>query len=346
MSVPRYVTCVLLVSGLSVSAASGQQPPTPAQPRRIYLDVVVAPRSGAPVAGLQKSDFTLLDDKAARPVATFDAFGGPQSPPLKIVILIDAVNADHTTLAHERQQVDSFLRSNDGHLAHPTQLAVFTDTGTKGERTFSSDGNALSAALDKADIGLRDIRRDTGFYGDAERLQLSVNELQLQITREAALPGRKIILWISPGWPYLAGAERNLDDKQERGIFDQIVALSNQLRTARITLYSIDPLGAGSSISWELYYRNFLKGVRKPSDAQLGELGLQVLAVQSGGLALNASNDITGQIEHCVTDLESYYQLSFDAPPAGRPDEYHQLDLKVDKPGLIARTHAGYYNQP
>lgn len=347
MSIPRYVACALFLFAGCVSAVPAQQQPTPSQPdpNRIYLDVVVTPKSGTPVAGLQKSDFTVLDNKATRPIVTFDEFSGPKAP-IEVVVLVDAVNTTYTNLSYGRQQIDTFLRANSGHLAHPTALAILTDTGTQIQPEFSSDGNELSAEFDKADIGLREIRRGAGFYGAEDRLQLSLNALQMLTTKEAARPGRKIILWISPGWPYLSGPEVDLGSKQERQLFAEIVALSTQLRTAGITLYSIDPLGSNENISWELYYQSFLKGVAKPNQAQPGDLGLQVLAVQSGGLALSASNDIAGRIEHCIADLGSYYQLSFDAPPAERPDEYHQLEIKVAQPGLTTRTRTGYYTQP
>jgi len=38
--------------------------------------------------------------------------------------------------------------------------------------------------------------------------------------------------------------------------------------------------------------------------------------------------------------------MTFDAPSATRENEYHSLDVKVNKPGLKARTRMGYYTQP
>ena len=92
--------------------------------------------------------------------------------------------------------------------------------------------------------------------------------------------------------------------------------------------------------------RSFSRAYTKPNQVQLGDLALQVLAVQSGGLALGSSNDIAAHLQRCIADLESYYEISFDASPADRPNEYHQLDIKIDKPGLAAHTRTGYYSQP
>ena len=113
-----------------------------------------------------------------------------------------------------------------------------------------------------------------------------------------------------------------------------------------MTLYNVNPIGAGESVFRGTYYEEFLKGVSKPSQVNLGNLGLQVLAIQSGGLALDFNNDLPALLQHCMSDVAPYYEISFAAPAADRPDEYHRIEIKVAKPGLIARTNQGYYGQP
>jgi hypothetical protein len=39
------------------------------------------------------------------------------------------------------------------------------------------------------------------------------------------------------------------------------------------------------------------------------------------------------------------YEISFDAPCAERANEYHRVEVKVDKPNLIVRARQGYYAQ-
>ncbi|HEX3469650.1 MAG TPA: VWA domain-containing protein [Silvibacterium sp.] len=340
------LTVFLLLPWLSAAVTSAPQESQASPPvnGRIHLDVVVTPKSGPPVSGLQQQDFTILDNKAPQPITSFQALGGSQAP-IEVILLVDAVNNTFTSIAYERIQINNFLHANGGRLAHPTALAVLTDAGAQMQEGFSSDGNALSASLDQYTVGLRTIRRSAGFYGATERLQLSLQALSELMAREAARPGRKVVLWMSPGWPLLSGPNVQLDSKQQQQIFQNIVSLSNQLRQARITLYSIDPLGAGEPSLRTFYYEQFVKGITKPSQAVPGNLGLQVLAVQSGGLALSSGNDIAALLQQCLTDTNSYYELSFD-PPRAEPYEYHHLEVRVAKPGLIARTRQGYYGQP
>ncbi len=337
------------VSGSSrpVSIPAIQAPQTPAQTagEPITIDAVATEKSGAPIPNLNQADFTLLDNKTARPLTGFHARTGKDLP-VEVTVVIDAVNTRFQNVAYERSELSKFLRANEGRLAYPTRIAVFTDTGTQIQPGFSTDGNALNAALDDQSIGLRTLRRSSGFYGAEDRLNLSLTALRQLVNVEAQRPGRKLIVWISPGWAYLSGPGVQLDAKQQNGIFSEIVSLSTELRQHRITLYSIDPIGPADSGLRTFYYRAFLKGVKKPDGVDLGDLSLQVLATQSGGLAITGTSDVNHSIARCVADANAFYELTFNPAPAEKANEFHQLDLVVAKPGLTTRTRHGYYLQP
>jgi VWFA-related protein len=118
------------------------------------------------------------------------------------------------------------------------------------------------------------------------------------------------------------------------------------MREAAVTLYNANPIGAAEGAGREFYYESFLKGVSKPSQVVVGDLSLQVIAAQSGGLVLSGSNNLTALLQQCVADGQAYYELSFDPPRADHADEYHHIEVQVAKPGLTARTREGYYLQP
>jgi VWFA-related protein len=351
MSIHRRFAFTLLGSLLSTAGAFAQQTvrqTTPAaQPpsNKITLDVVVTPKGGAPVPNLQRQDFTLLDNKTVRPITSFRALAQSQEP-AEVVLVIDDVNTGYQTIAYARPQIEKFLRANAGHLPYPTTLAVVTDTGTQIEQHATTDGNALSAAFDQYEVGLKTLRRDTGIYGAEDRSDLGLRALNSLMTSESTSPGRKIILWVSPGWPLLSGPRLDLGSKQQQQLFSDIVAISTQLRDTRTTLYNINPLGSSEGVMRNSYYEDFVKGVQKPSQVDIGDLSLQVLATQSGGLVLNADNDITSLLRKAMADTSAYYQLSFDAPPAEHPDEYHHLQVQLNNSNLVGRTLQGYYAQP
>ena len=319
--------------------------------RRITLDVVVTDKSGNPVPGLQQQDFTLLDDKQpqailsfrATDLATNDSTHGVDSP-LQAIFLVDAVNTSFRSVGYERQELQKFLQKDDGKLSLPTSLVILTDT-SQGQSQPTLDGNALVETLNSNQSGLRTIGRSQGFYGGADRFQISIDTLEKLTSHLATQPGRKLLIWLSPGWPLLSGPGVQLSAKNQAWLFQTVVGLSTDLRDARITLYSVDPLGMEEGMGRTFYYENFLKGVSSANRVQNGNLALQVLAAQSGGRVLTSSNDIAKLITSCLEDSRAFYTLSFDSPPADHANEYHSLQIKISKPGLSAHTRTGYYAQ-
>jgi VWFA-related protein len=346
------VSCFIL-QGIAQQPVSS--PPSPTTANRLVLDVVVTDRADKSVKGLQEKDFVVLDNGHPQKILSFQAAVGgvapaniqPAEPPVKIILLVDEVNTNFNRVAYERDQIKRFLLQNGGKLADPMSLAFFSDAGTEIQENASRDGNALLAAFEQHETALRTNRRSTGFYGAVDRFQLSLTTLQSLTAKEGPLPGRKIVIWISPGWPILSGPNVELSAKQQQSLFASVISLSTALRNARMTIYSVDPLGVDDAGSTRTtYYEEFLKPVTAAKKVQAGNLALQVLVTQTGGLPLRYSNDITDQIDRCLADVDTYYTLTVDAAPADQPNAYHALTVKVETPGLTARTRNGYYAQP
>lgn len=350
-----FLISFTLISGVArqnafSQSASPSSLPVPGANRQITLDVVVADKSGKAAAGLEQQDFTLLDNKQPQQILSFEAVQGANTanePPVEVILLVDEVNTAFASVAYERQQIEKFLRQNGEQLPAPVSLVILNDSGALIRNTATRDGNALIADLNDNKNGLRTIRRSQGIYGAGDRFQLSLRALQQLVDYEATKPGRKLVVWISPGWPLLSGPRIDLSSKEQQDLFNNVVAFSDGLRRARITLYSIDPLGgvdAGASRTF--YYETFLNAVKKPRQVQMGNLALQVLATQTGGRVLNSNNDVAGEIATCMADANAFYTLTFNALTGDGPNEYHSLEVKIDKPRLTARTRSGYYAQP
>ncbi len=336
VSIAVRASVLLFLSALCAAAAAAQSGSRP-----IYLEGVVAPKSGAPVSGLQQADFTVLDNKVPQKILSFQALGGPQAP-INVTIVVDDVNIGMDHLLYERQQVDKFLLAGKGAFEHPITLVIVTDTNTVVENHFSTDRGVLASWLDKSDIPKRVFDRG-GVYHDVERLNISLAAFRQLMSLEANLPGRKLVLWVSPGWSLVNSPWVIVDSKQERQIFENITSVTDLMLQGHITLYSIDPLGTTDFGGRSYLWKEWAKPVRRPDDAQFGNLGLEVFATQSGGLALNTSNDIVGLLQQCLADTQAYYEISFEPLAGQKPEELHTLEVRVAKPGLIARTRWDYY---
>ncbi|MDE3104212.1 MAG: VWA domain-containing protein [Acidobacteriota bacterium] len=306
-------------------------------------------RKGVLVGGLQPQDFVVEVDKKTLPIVSFRAVPSPATPapPIETVLLVDAVNTRFIHVASERDQIKSFLRENQGKLAQPTSLVVLTDTGTSVTPQATLDGNQLAGFLDQAESSLRVIGRADGFYGWVEQFQISIRALHDVLRYEATRPGRKQLIWVSPGWPLLSGPEVDLTDKQRQGLFDDAASLSRLMRAAQVTLTSLDPLGTDDALGYRTtFYEEFTKGIASPRDMQFGNLGLQVLATQSGGRVLNSDNDVAKLIGIATADDTTYYTLVVQPPPSEHPNQYRAVHVTVNRQGLTARTLTGYYDHP
>jgi len=317
---------------------------------RMPLDVVVTDATDAPVTGLEPWDFSLLDNDKPRKILTFRAFNDTTvkpEPSVEVMLLIDMANLPFTQVAFVRQQVEDFLHENGGHLNQPVSLIVLTSGGIRVLPRPSVDGDALAAVVQQLKGNISTINPAMGGEGLLERFQLSVRQLATIAENEARKPGRKLLIWIGPGWPMLDRPSDGYSDRDQRRYFETIVELSTRLREARMVLYSVAPedtsIGGGK---FDLLYREFMKPISSPKQAQPGNLGLKVLVTQTGGAILGPDNDVAGQINRCVSEANAFYRISFDPVHAEHADEYHELKLVVDKPGLTVRTDRGYYNEP
>jgi hypothetical protein len=119
----------LFVPLLCSPQASARQSHAPTLPDdgKIHLDVVVTPKLGPPVSGLQQQDFTILDNNVPQTITSFEAVDGRQAA-IEVVLLLDAVNTDSQNFAVARDGINKFLRAGEGHLAYPTMVAILTNT--------------------------------------------------------------------------------------------------------------------------------------------------------------------------------------------------------------------------
>jgi len=327
-----------------------QAPPSSITPEgRIHLDVVVADAHGKPVTELLPTDFKILDDGQPRKVLSFSGYDGASvktNPPVEVILLLDTVNLPFAQISFLRQQITQFLRQNHGHLAQPLSMMVLTDAGLRVQPRPSVDGNALVSVLDQVKGSVHGIYGAMGSDGDLQRFELSLRQMQAIAENEALRPGRKLLIWVGPGWPMLTGNNYQFSEREQRVYFDAIVELSNKMREARMALYSVSPANSGDSGAQDFRYQDFLKGVPAAGKADTGYLALKVLALHSGGRILGPDNDLVGQINSCIVDANAFYTLSFNPPAAEHANEYHNLKVVVDEPGAAVRTTSGYYDQP
>jgi VWFA-related protein len=352
---------------------------------RIAIDVTVSDATGHAVTGLTAKDFRLLDNGEPVKLVSFDALDGHGSvaePPLSVILVIDGADVPRANFEQAQQDVETYLRRNVGRLAFATTVYRITSDGLFATST-SSDGNALAAQLGKRGrlravwpppepTPSQSLHPDFIDLPPSHQVQQSVpQEVGMPVAMRALgaitieqrrSPGRKLLFWIGPGW--------RVDLSHSRGYFQTIVEFSTRLREARVEVSVAVPWQPpGESVPGQLPGESFdsnrlnmldpdvlkdlLPGVRAERDEKWGNLALQVLALHSGGELLTMVNDFGRGAKEIATLIDRHmdqarhsYRLTYDPPPTGLVDEYRDLHVTVDRPGLVAHTTAGYYNEP
>ena len=316
---------------------------------RIHLDVLVTDKAGSPQEGIDPWEFKVLDNGQTRKVLSFrsvDGAPGKPEPVSELMLLIDRVNLPFQAAETVRGQVRAFLLEHDGKLPVPVSLMLLTDKGLKVQPRPSIDGKALAEVLDKMQLGVHTYTSAMGGWGGEERMKVCVQALAGNAKNEGAVRGmgRKVLLWIGPGWPPPDDQTVVYSDREQHdrlGDFDAIVSITNWLGQSRVTLYS---LGGGA----EFFQGKSLEAATSVEQMRKSSLALQVFAVHSGGRTLDAGNyaGLARQIDQLAAEARSYYTLSFDPPEGAKPNEYHGVRVEVSRPGLEERTTAGYYGEP
>jgi hypothetical protein len=168
------------------------------------------------------------------------------------------------------------------------------------------------------------------------------------------IPGRKVVVWIGPGWPVNSvarlsqGGTVTVYHFGDNLSFGDATELSTRLREARITL---DNVNVRPTAERAFNYLEFLEEPRSQLEMQPAKMTLQVIATRTGGMVLEASGNLDRgaldrDIERCVEQERSFYTLTFNPPRTDKLDEFHKLGVQVNRAGVKVRAPTGYYNEP
>jgi VWFA-related protein len=304
------------------------------------IDVVVADSAGKPVSDLAPWDFTLVDNGQATKIRTFHNSLEASVLAPELIFVLDTINLSSEQITQTESSLAHFLQSNNGRLDSRCFLYRLTREGLFSSLRPSTDGTLLLKELEGT-RSLWTVWRADGPGTNSLGLWnsgLTPNRLSLRALGAIAInqrdvPGRKVVVWIGPGWPVNGG---------DVG-FDEATELSTRLREARITLNNVNVwLNPDPSF----IDRDYLDAPRAQNDMQPAKMALQAIAKRTGGLVLDSSDDLDRAIVRCAEEVRSFFTLTFNPPHTYQVDEYHNLRVQVDRPGLTVRAPSGYYNEP
>lgn len=345
---------------------------------RIGIDVTVTDAQGHAVNGLEMSDFKLLDESQSVPIASFEASGANSpalgDPPVSVILVLDDADLPPANRPEALKDLEQSLRANGGRLMHPTTVYRVSTDKLYASIPYSSDGDALATVI-ASGTGMREIwtlRPVLLTRGPADEIELrpggivpalphetlqlgpiptALKALGAVTIEQRRIPGRKLLIWIGPGW--------RVDQKTIKDVSDAISEVSTRMREARIEL-SVANRWMGREVKTlaltESEIARYVDGIHIEQYPGFN-LALEVLARRSGGEVLTTSdeliaaaqperNNIPRLIAEHIAQATNYYRLTFDPPRTSTVDEYHGLTIELARPGLAAHTSVGYFDEP
>ncbi|HEX5720382.1 MAG TPA: VWA domain-containing protein [Thermoanaerobaculia bacterium] len=177
-------------------------------------------------------------------------------------------------------------------------------------------------------------------YGStlARQVQSEVSAVVSAMRATSGVPGRKVLLLLSGGWPYSiqsfirgdadTSLSRELPDGEQ--LYRPLTTTANLLG---YTIYPVDVPGVQSEAAGASSFGFAGNGGRYREQEIEGALSF--LSKETGGRPmLNTQRGMV--LEVAETDTRSYYWLGF-TPTWERNDKPHQVDVQIQRPGLTAR---------
>ncbi len=308
----------------------------------------------------------------------------PEEQRLHLVIYVDNINIvpleRNRLFTHVRTFLKSHLRPADRAMivsydrSLNRRLAFTSDRDLVSEALYDLEklsGHAARASDDRREIldaiyeeanpDPRDqvvARAHAQVQAMFSDLEFSIEALKLAVEQLAGLPGRKAVLYLSSGIPmrpgedlFYAMQEQWGDSRylMEANRFDasrRFQALANQANAHRVTFYAVDAAGLRTHTFNDASNSSATGGVAI-DESHFANLQspLQLLAEETGGLAIINTNLFQPKLGRVAADFETYYSLGF--TPAPEDNAYRKLEVKIKgRKDLRVRHREGYRNKP
>jgi VWFA-related protein len=319
--------------------------------RLVVLDMVVTDAKNNIVTDLKREDFHVTELDEPQTILNFEAAGAHSlSPDISIestadldrlaprapvnIILLDEFNTHFEDMAFARYSLKKYLEKEPGKLSMPTMLIAVDLQRFTVLRDYTQNKDEILSALDHHFVSYPWQAHQGAWVSE----RYATAFLTLRRVAEAVVghPGHKNMIWIGRGFPAIF---RNASVDTDRRVYNAVQNCVNELRDARVTLYTIDP--AGLQVNPGDY-----GAAAAFNDPFGGNYEFNRLAQATGGRTLYGRNDVDAEIGTAIRDGSSFYTLTYrpQTVPTDR-DKFYKIKVTVDRPGLTVTTRKGYYLQ-
>jgi VWFA-related protein len=316
----------------------------------VVLDGVVLDQKGSVVTDLKREDFHITEDDTPQEIRQFETPGTfVPSPDITInstadldhlaphapvnIVLLDEFNTRFEDMAFARYSLKKWLEKQPDKLPTPTMLVAVDLQHFTVLRDYTQNKDEILNALDHHFAAYP--WQAHQFAWVAERYSTAFITLRRVAEATIGHEGHKNMIWLGRGFPTLDFSRLSVDSKTQ--VTNAVQLTVNELRDARVTLYTIDP--AGVMVDPGVY------GEAAKLFAPFGgDPDFQSLARATGGRNLYGRNDVDAEIGTSIRDGNSLYTLTYRPTDATwDPMKFRRIKVAVDRPGLTFVTRQGYY---
>jgi VWFA-related protein len=316
----------------------------------VVLDGVALDAKGNVVTDLKRSDFHITEDGEPQTIRNFEVPGATTPPPGTDIestadldrlaprapvniILLDEFTTRFEDMAFGRYSLKKWLEKQPVRLEAPTMLVAVDLQKFTVLRDYTQDKDTLLNALDHHFATYPWQAHQYAWV--AEQYSTAFNTLRRVAEATSGHIGHKNMIWIGRGLPTINLVNYPVD--ATRQIHTAVQLTLDELRDARVTLYTIDP--AGVMVDPGMY------GQAAQDFAPFGgDPDFEDLARATGGRGLHGRNDVDAQIGTAIRDNASLYTIAY-TPTSGTGDrdKFRKISVTVDRPGVTFLTRKGYY---
>jgi VWFA-related protein len=172
------------------------------------------------------------------------------------------------------------------------------------------------------------------------RTQLTMSALASLGGQLSAVPGRKIIVWVTDGVPVALGENRS-DTGFPVDFTPQIRELSDVLERSKVALYPVRQIMLGRSDNIGAESGGF--GATGGEGTGLQSIATMNLFADLTGGRRSTDKDIAGAVRQAMKDLQFSYQIGYYPPTSNWDDKFHKLRVTSKRKGLHIQSKMGYY---
>ena len=368
------VCAVLLLARLGVEGA-GMMAQSPDEShaaaltvtsRLVVLDVVVLDSKGNVVPGLDKSQFTVYEDKVEQRIRNFE---GPKDHVMpkagenvvhntadlaKIgnapvnVIVIDELNTPFSDTARAQQAMRHFLEKQPEVLEVPTLFLASGASRVTVLHDFTQSRADLLESMKKhvTDVDFRALTNQLngGSMAPADGFAKTLGALSEVASSVRGIPGRKNVIWVGTGFDN-AYDLTSASDSDAQKIADALELVTRRMLDARMSVSTLDPTGMDASAMVEDVADEATSGGGPITSIDFAEdVSFDKLAQSTGGTVVHGLNDLDHLIATDASRAADFYTLTYTPSAASEAAQaYRNIRVVMKDPNLHAVTRTGYF---